>query len=314
MAVLDMCGALQKPVAEYESVGLQREALCSYIYYVMMSCKRYSARQDNTACSSVQNHLTPEGIRLSFLRLAAVWCTALFTLSGPAVADDIVVAAASSLSGAFSELAVKYERQHPGTRVVTSFAASDIVQRQIVNGAPVDIFASADQIAMDRAAEAGAIVPGSRLNFARNTIVLIVPTDNPRNIESVSDLVSDSVTRVGVGNPDIVPAGRYARSALRAAGVWRATAQKRVLGQNVRQVLAYVARGEVDAGLVFATDAAIMPDKVSVVASFYPDDPVLYPIALVERPGRNPEAHELLAYIASDAGQAVLAKYGFAKP
>src|SRR5690606_14562530 len=108
--------------------------------------------------------------------------------------------------------------------------------------------------------------------------------------------------------------GRYTKGLLEQSGDWDTVKKSEVLGENVRQVLDYVARGEVDAGFVYATDAAIMPDKVKVVARLESPTPVLYPIALVKRDGRHPEAQAFLDYIGSDAGQAILSKYGFSKP
>lgn len=235
-------------------------------------------------------------------------------LSAPAVAADLVVSAAASLTNAFKEIGENFEKQQQDTKVLNSFAASDVLLQQIINGAPVDVFASADQKAMDKAVEAGAVDADTRRNFVQNGVVLIVPSDNPKNIKSVSDLAHKEVTRVAYGNPETVPVGRYTQGALEKSGDWGTVDSRKILGQNVRQVLDYVARGEVDAGFVFATDAAIMKDKVVVVETLETTVPVTYPIALVKRTGRNETGQAYLDYILSDEGQAVLAKYGFSKP
>ncbi|MER1966003.1 molybdate ABC transporter substrate-binding protein [Castellaniella sp. GW247-6E4] len=232
----------------------------------------------------------------------------------PAMAADLLVSAAASLTNAFKDLATQYEAAHPGLQVQTNFGASDVVLQQIVQGAPADVFASADQKAMDRAVEAKAVDPATRRDFVRNEVVLIVPVDNPSGIGSLADLHGDRVTRVAFGNPASVPVGRYTQAALEQSGDWQAVHSREILGQNVRQVLSYVERGEVDAGFVFATDAALMQDKVKVVQVLQTPTPVVYPIALVRRDGRAPGAQGFLDYVLSDAGQAVLAKYGFAKP
>src|SRR5699024_3248247 len=119
--------------------------------------------------------------------------------------------------------------------------------------------------AMDKAIEAGVIDPDSRQDFVRNELVLIVPAQAHHAITSLDDLAAEPITRIAFGNPNTVPAGRYTQAALEQGGYWDDVKSKQILGQNVRQVLDYVARGEVDAGFVFATDAAIMPDKVTVV-------------------------------------------------
>lgn len=239
---------------------------------------------------------------------------ALSCAVAPALAGEVLVSAAASLTNAFKDLATQYEAAHPDTKILTTFGASDVVLRQITEGAPADIFASADQKAMDKAAAAQAIDPASRVNFVRNEVVLVVPADNPRQIQSLKDLAKPDVQRIALGNPDSVPVGRYTRAALEKAGAWEVVKAHEILGQNVRQVLSYVERGEVDAGFVFATDAAIMKDKVKVVQSVATPEPVVYPIALVRRDGRAPEAADFLKYVVSPAGQAVLAQYGFAKP
>ncbi|MGB3290785.1 MAG: molybdate ABC transporter substrate-binding protein [Burkholderiaceae bacterium] len=231
-----------------------------------------------------------------------------------ASAADLLVGAAASLTNAFTEIATAFQQEHPGSKVLMSFASSDAVAAQVVQGAPMDIFASADQKAMDKAAAAGSIDAGTRRDFVRNEVVLIVPADSKLGIASVADLKAAGIKRVALGNPATVPVGRYTKAALEHTGDWDAVRKNEVLGQNVRQVLDYVARGEVDAGFVFATDAAIMPGKVKVVARLASPTPVLYPIALVKRDGRHPLAQALLDYIGSPKGEAILAKYGFSKP
>lgn len=235
-------------------------------------------------------------------------------LQVPAQADELVVSAAASLTNAFKELATQFEQQHPGTKVLTSFAASDVLLQQIVNGAPVDVFASADQKAMDKAEQAKAINPATRKNFVKNEVVLIVPADNPAKLAGLDDLDKAEVKRVAMGNPATVPVGRYTQAALEDSGHWAAVDERKILGQHVRQVLDYVSRGEVDAGFVFATDAAVVKDKVELIATLKTREPVLYPIALVERAGRHDKAQAFQDYVLSAQGQAVLQKFGFAQP
>ena len=242
-------------------------------------------------------------------------CAALAAAgSAGAHAGDLVVSAASSLTNAFREVAQGYEKEHAGTRVILNLGASDVLLQQILKGAPADVFASADQQAMDKAVKANAVRPATRVDFAANQIVLIVPTDSQAGIAALKDLVRDDVKRIAYGNPASVPVGRYTRGALQAAGLWEAVQAKSVLAQNVRQSLDYVARGEVDAGFVFATDAAIMPGKVTVVARVPSQTPVTYPIAVTARDAAAAEAERFVAYVLSPAGQAILSRYGFQKP
>lgn len=239
--------------------------------------------------------------------LAAAW--------GPgAHAGELVVSAAASLTNAFKEVAQGYEKEHAGAKVILNFGASDVLLQQIVKGAPADVFASADQKAMDKAVQEKAVKPASRVDFAANQIVLIVPTDSKAGIGTLKDLTRDDVKRIAYGNPASVPVGRYTQAALQAEGLWDAVQAKSVLAQNVRQSLDYVSRGEVDAGFVFATDAAIMPDKVRVAVRVPSQTPVTYPIAVTTREAAAKEAESFVAYVLSPAGQAILSRYGFQKP
>jgi molybdate transport system substrate-binding protein len=246
--------------------------------------------------------------------LLAAAVVAMGTWQTQAWAQDLVVAAASSLTNAFTEIGQQFEKDNADVKVLNTFSASGKLAQQVVEGAPIDVFASADQKAMDRAQDGGAIDAATRKDFVRNQVVMIVPTKDPLGLKSVKDLSSDKVTRVAFGNPASVPVGRYTQASLEKSGDWDAVKKHEVLGQNVRQVLDYVARGEVDAGFVFATDAAIKPDEVRVVEKLESPVPVLYPIALVKRDGRSPLAQKYLDFVHSDAGQAILAKYGFDKP
>ncbi|HUH59346.1 MAG TPA: molybdate ABC transporter substrate-binding protein [Candidimonas sp.] len=241
--------------------------------------------------------------------LASSLCGMLVGFS--ASAADLLVSAASSLSSVGTALAVQYQNDHPGTNVLMSFAASDAVLQQIQNGAPADIFASADPAAMDRAVVSKAVEAATRRDFASNDVVMVVPIDNPAKISSLADLRRADVKRIALGNPAWVPAGRYSQAGLQSSGDWDNVHSKAVLSQNVRQALDYVARGEAQAGFVFATDAASMRDKVKVVGILPTPEPVRYSIALVNRQGRHPQAQPFLDFVISPQGQAILAKYGF---
>ena len=226
-------------------------------------------------------------------------------------ADELVVSAAASLTNAFSAVGEVFEQQHPGTKVLLNFGASDVLMQQIVRGAPADVFASADQKAMDKAAEAKVIEPATRRDFAANSLVLIVPSGSGFAPSTLNDLTSAQVRRVAFGDPASVPVGRYTQGALQAAGVWDAVSAKAVLASNVRQSLDYVARGEVDAGFVFGTDAAIMPDRVKVALTVPTQTPITFPIAQVEGSRHAANAQAFVNFVLSPDGQAVLAKYGF---
>jgi molybdate transport system substrate-binding protein len=241
---------------------------------------------------------------------------ALLLLAGVsgASAADLVVSAASSLTDAFTAVGKAYEAKRPGTHVVLNFAASDVLLRQITSGAPADVFASADQAAMDKAAAAKAIDPATRKDFAANRLVLVVPHDSQAAIHGSADLKAAGVKRVAYGDPASVPVGRYTQAALEQQGLWEAVSAKGVLAQNVRQSLDYVARGEVDAGFVFATDAAIMKDKVKVAATVPTPKPITYPIAVVAGSKQPGDAAAFEAFVQSAEGRGILAGFGFEAP
>lgn len=195
-----------------------------------------------------------------------------------------------------------------------NFGASDALFRQIANGAPVDLFATADQQSMDLAQKESLILTSERHDFVRNALVMIAPADSKLALGGLEGLRAPEVRRIALGNPASVPAGRYAKRALDAAQLWNALEPKFVLAQTVRQALDYVARGEVEAGFVYATDAAIAKDKVRVLREVPLDVPLTYPIAPVAKAQHLAEARDFMAYVRSAAGQAILARYGFQAP
>jgi molybdate transport system substrate-binding protein len=251
----------------------------------------------------------------SFRRAAAALAAVSVFASAPsAQAADLTVSAAASLTNAFKELGTAYEAQNPGTKVLLNFAASDALLAQIVKGAPVDVFASADQETMDKAEAAKLLATGTRVNFVSNTLVMAVPIDSKLEFKWLSDLSQAGVKRFAIGNPGSVPAGRYARAALDATSQWGPVEKRAVMALSVRQALDYVARGEVEVAFVYATDVASQKDKVKAAAVVPTVTPIRYPIAALSG-GPNPtDAARFVAFVASPAGQAVLARHGFQKP
>lgn len=229
-------------------------------------------------------------------------------------AADLTVSAAASLGHAFRELAPAFEAQHPDVRVQFNFAASDTLLAQIAKGAPVDVFASADAETMDKAEAQRLLVGGTRRAFAANTLVLVMPADSALPLRSLADLQRADVGRVALGKPEGVPAGRYAKAALDAAGLWPAVQAKSIYAINVRQALDYVARGEVDAGFVYATDAGVQKDKVKIAFAVPTASAIVYPIAAVSGGAKVEAARRFIDFVMSPTGQAVLARHGFQKP
>ncbi|WP_414494897.1 molybdate ABC transporter substrate-binding protein [Stenotrophomonas maltophilia] len=232
----------------------------------------------------------------------------------PAWAANLTVSAASSLTESFRELGVAYEKAHPGTKVDFNFAASGVLLQQINRGAPVDVFASADETTMDQAQQQDLLAAGTREVFAVNALWVVVPPQAKAAPRTLEDLAGTGVKRIALGNPDSVPVGRYAKGALEAAGLWASVQGRTITTQNVRQSLDYVARGEVDAGFVYATDAQAMPDRVRRAFAVPVTGRIAYPLAVIKASAQSAEAKRFTAFVRSARGQAILAKHGFGKP
>lgn len=231
--------------------------------------------------------------------------------AGNAFGVDLTVSGAASLTNAFTDVKDAFEKTYPDIHVVLNFAASNPLLQHMREGAPVDVFAPADQDTMNKAEEEKLIEPATRRNFAANSLVLIVPASGTDTVTITGAADLDRAERIAVGNPDSVPAGRYARASLRASGQWEALQSRMVLGESVRQVLDYVTRGEADAGFVYVTDAFIARDKVRIVDTMSGHKPVLYPVAVTASARDKAAALAFVDYLFSPEGRAVLAGYGF---
>lgn len=245
-------------------------------------------------------------------RLFALALAAGLSLS--AHAADLTVSAAASLTNAFKDLAPLFEAANPGTKVQYNFAASGPLLQQIAKGAPVDVFASADQETMDQAQTQGFVKAEQRRNFVSNALVVIVPTTAANVPAGLKDLTQPAYQRIAIGLPASVPVGRYTKGVLEAEGLWAPIEAKMIGAQSVRQALDYVARGEVEAGFVYSTDAALTPDKVKVALTVATMKPILYPAAPIAASPNLPIAQKFVEFLVSPQAQAVLAKYGFGKP
>ena len=229
----------------------------------------------------------------------------------PAPSDDITVSAAISLKDALDEIAHLYSTEHPNAKAHFNLGGSGTLQRQIEQGAPVDIFISASPKEMDSLQSQGLLLPNTRKNLARNSVVLIVPAGST-SIPGFQDLTKAAVKTVAVGEPQTVPAGKYAQEVLTHFGIYDQLKPKLVLAKDVRQVLTYVETGNADAGIVYATDAKISK-KVTVVATAPEDShaPVVYPAAVIKNSKNAAAAKAFLDFLASEKARTVFQKYGF---
>ena len=242
--------------------------------------------------------------------------TIIAGLAPAAQGQELLASVAISLKDAMEELGRQFQQAHPGVTVRFNFGASGDLQKQIEAAAPVDLFISAGQRQIDELERQGLLRPGSRRVFARNVLTLIVPGDSRLDLQSPGDLRRQEVQRVAIGNPKTVPAGQYTEECLRNLGLWEALQPKLIFAENVRQVLEYVARGEVEAGFVYSTDAATKAGQVKVVTRPPQDSytPVTYPGAIVAASKLQPLVQAFMDLLLGPAGQQVLARYGLQPP
>lgn len=224
----------------------------------------------------------------------------------------INVAAAASLTDVLKEINNLYTRGKPNINITPNFASSGTLQVQIENGAPVDVFISAAAAQMDNLQKKNMLLNDTRQNLLNNKIVLIVPIDSTLGITSFNDMTFDKVKKVAVGDPKSVPAGTYAHQAFDRLGITAQMQPKEVLGSDVRQILTYTETGNVDAGIVFSTDA-LKSNKVKVVASAPAEinAKIVYPAAVIKASKIPDAAREYLNFLFSAQAGTVFEKYGF---
>ena len=236
------------------------------------------------------------------------------------VSGELIVFAAASLTDAFNEIAAQFQADYPNTTVIYNFAGSQQLAQQLGQGAPADLFASANSAQMNVAIESGRIISGTQRNFVRNQLVVVYPADNPAGITTLQDLATPGIKLI-LAAPE-VPVGAYSLDFLAKAGAtveFGSTYSETVLSnvvsyeENVRSVLSKMILGEADAGIVYTSDVfgdaatqvgqIAIPDALNTVAR--------YPLATIADSENPALAQAFMEYILSDAGQTILADYGF---
>ncbi|MGL5804106.1 MAG: molybdate ABC transporter substrate-binding protein [Xenococcaceae cyanobacterium] len=224
---------------------------------------------------------------------------------------DLTVSAAASLQDALEAIKPIYENNQPEVDIIYNFGSSGSLQQQIEQGAPVDIFISAAAKQMDALEAKNLLLPGTRRDLLKNKIVLIVPKDNT-TIKSFEDLGTDALTQIALGEPESVPAGEYAEEILTSLGILDAVIPKAVYGKDVRQVLNYVATGNVDAGIVYSSDVKVSEDvKIVATASEDSHSPVIYPVAVLQDSLNHKAAKELEDFLFTPEAKTIFEEYGF---
>jgi molybdate transport system substrate-binding protein len=256
---------------------------------------------------------------MTMLRRKFTLLAALLLWAGAAAAAEsrppLLVFAAASLTNVLQELGPAYEKES-GRAVKFSFAASSALARQVESGAKADVFFCADTEWMDFLQTRGLIDASSRSNLLGNRLVLIAPADSTLQLKIAPGFALAAALgkggRLSTGDPDSVPVGKYARSALTTLGVWNQVADRLVRADNVRTALLFVERGEAPLGIVYATDAGVDP-KVRVVDTFPASShlPIVYPVAVLS--GADADATRFVAFLHGPAARAVFERFGFLK-
>lgn len=225
----------------------------------------------------------------------------------------LTLSAAVSLQNVLQTVGKIYTQEHPHIQLRFNFGGSGILAQQIDQGAPVDVFLSANEEFMNRLGAKGLILNGTRSDFLSNELVLVIPNQKNRsNLSSFKDLTGARVKRFSMGQPDSVPAGQYAREVLIWLKIYDQLQPKTVFAKNVRQVLTYVETGNVEAGIVYATDARLS-NQVNVIATAPKGShqPIVYPVAVLKRTANPEAAKEFVDFLASDRAQKFFKQYGF---
>lgn len=230
----------------------------------------------------------------------------------PVAAVELTVSAAASLTDALQEIQRNYEHDNTHTSLSFNFAASGALQRQIEQGAPVDLFLSASTRNMQALVEQGLVDAERQTALLRNELVVIVPAGGGVRIDTLADLAQAVVRTVAIGIPESVPAGQYAQEALVGAGLWEALQPKTVQGKDVRQVLQYVESGNADAGFVYKTDAlAARQAAIAFAVDPAAYSAVEYPVGIVRSTKHDEEAERFYRYLQSREALDVFVQYGF---
>jgi molybdate transport system substrate-binding protein len=273
---------------------------------------------DSTLCWAAGGLMNFPGRRAASMALTVAFLTMISGCAREKATEDqqnqreITVAAAANLTDSFAEVAKAFTAD-TGIRVTFSFGGTADLAKQIENGAPFDIFASADVANVDRLDRQGLLTPGTRALYARGRLVLWIPPGSNVQISSLEDIVHADVDRIGIAKPDIAPYGRAAVESLNSLGLWSQVQPKVVYGENVMQVKQYAATGNVEAA--FIPLSLVKPNEgryIEVVDRLHP--PIDQAIGVVKASSKQQAARQFVTFILSDKGQAILERYGYQRP
>jgi molybdate transport system substrate-binding protein len=249
---------------------------------------------------------------MKLMTLKNLLCTGVLFFTAPFLrAAEISIFAAASLTDALKEIAALYE-QKSGDKLTFNFGGSNVLARQIEQGAPVDLFLSADDAKMDALEQKNLILPGTRRSLLSNSLVIIVTNDSAVSIRSSADLAEPNVKRLALAEPQSVPAGIYSREYLEKLGLWVKVKVKVIPTENVRGALAAVESGNVDAGMVYRTDALVSKKvKIAVHIPQTEGPKISYPIAVTKASKQPDAAKKLAEFLAGPNAMKIFEKFGF---
>nr|WP_318502439.1 molybdate ABC transporter substrate-binding protein [Bacillus sp. T3] len=223
---------------------------------------------------------------------------------------DLTISAAASLQDALNEIKAKYEKEHSNVNITYNFGGSGALYQQIIQGAPVDLFFSAAKDQFDLLVNDGFIEKNQSKDLIGNELVLIIPKGAQTGIQSFQDI--EKAEKISIGIPETVPAGKYAKETLVNLDIWKRVESKLVFAKDVRQVLTYVETGNVDAGMVYKTDA-LTSNKVKVMTTAQNNlhSPIVYPVGILKKTANPEEALNFFEYLQTQESMKILYKYGF---
>ena len=227
----------------------------------------------------------------------------------------ITVSASAVLTEVFTDMENEFEADNSGIDLIMNFGNAGSLRMQIEGGAPIDVFASADESHMEMLASKGLVYNDSRKDFAGNFLVIIVPKGNILNLKNIEDLAKPEVKKIALSDTEASAVGKYAKQSLIEDGLWDSVQNKLLTGDTVKNSLVYVERGEAEAGFVFSTDASsAQPDTIEVITSVPVSTPIVYPIAVISSTRHKEKSQLFIDFVTGEKGRYILEQYGFIIP
>jgi molybdate transport system substrate-binding protein len=244
------------------------------------------------------------------LTLTLVGCSSNAAENGDKI--EITISAAASLNDVLTEIESIYEKENKNINLLFNFGGSGSLQQQIAQGAPVDLFFSAAEEKFDLLLEQELIDTDYQIDLIGNKLTLIIPKESKAHVDNIQDLLSDEIERIAIGTPETVPAGLYSKQVFQNLQIWDKLEEKLIPTKDVRQVLSYVETNNVDAGIVYQTDA-ILSKKVTIVDALDSNlhDQIVYPVGVIDDAANKAETIEFFDFLRTETALGVFEKFGF---